>query len=511
MDLGRLFRNITSQWALLGSQLVISLLLTPFLVHRLGDEGYGIVALISGLVGYSGVLYFGLGAAIVKFVAEHHARDDQESLDETVSTIFGVYLAFGALCFVLALALAAPLPAIFHIPPQHANEARAMVVMMGVALLVQFPGSVYGGVVMGLQRFDVMNRYNFALLLARTVATVIGVALRPSVVVVGVITMVSFMVEQAMAYVFAQRLLPRLKVSLSLFRRTRLKTLFTFSAQSFLFTLSEKLINYTDEFVISQALGPASVTFYVIPLRLVDYARDGIDRATLVLLPGVSEAAARKQIDTLQHLWRAGTKVAMCFVMPVALVFFTWGHHVMSLWLSPLHADRGREPLVWLAAAFIAQVSGRALARPIFEGLGELTIPARLTIVEGVLNLVMSLVLVRTWGIGGVAFATFVPALINSALVLPYFVCRRIGVSFVEHLTNVFVRTLPPLVPAYGVLWLAERAGLHRNLVTLGLTCFVVLLVYVAGAVFVTFTAYERKVVKARFARRSMPPPAEAA
>ncbi|MEZ4390746.1 MAG: oligosaccharide flippase family protein [Polyangiales bacterium] len=502
MDLGRLVRNITSQWALLASQLVISLLLTPFLVHRLGDEGYGIVALVSGLVGYSGVLYFGLGAAIVKFVAEHHAKDDQRSLDETVSTIFGVYLAFGVLCFVLALLIAGPMPELFNVPAQHANEARAMVVMMGVALLVQFPGSVYGGVVMGLQRFDVMNRYNFALLLARTVATVVAVSMRPTVLVVGIITMVSFMLEQALAYTFARRLLPQLRVSLTLFRRARLSVLFTFSAQSFLFTLSEKLINYTDEFVISQALGPASVTYYVIPLRLVDYARDGIDRATLVLLPGVSEAAARKEIHVLQTLWRTGTKVAMCFVMPVALVFFVWGHHVLALWLGPSHADHGREPLMWLAAAFIAQIAGRALARPIFEGLGELTIPARLTIVEGALNLVMSVVLVRTWGIAGVAFATFVPAAINSALVLPYFVCRRIGVSIWEHLFNVFVRTLPPLIPAYGLLRLAERANLHLHLVTLGITCFAVLLVYVAGAVFASFSSAERAFVRARVARR---------
>lgn len=502
MDLGRLLRNITSQWALLGSQLIISLLLTPFLVRSLGDEGYGIVALVSGLVGYSGVLYFGLGAAIVKFVAEHHAKDDQQSLNETVSTIFGVYLAFGVLCALLALAIAGPMPSLFNVPAHQANEARAMVMMMGLALLVQFPGSVYGGVVMGLQRFDVMNRYNFALLIARTIATVVAVSIRPTVLVVGVITMVSFIAEQALAYVFARQLLPELHVSLSLFRRERLTVLFTFSAQSFLFTLSEKLINYTDEFVISHALGPASVTYYVIPLRLVDYARDGIDRATLVLLPGVSEAAARKQIEVLQTLWRAGSKVAMCFVMPVALVFFVWGHHVLSLWLTPGHADRGRESLFWLSAAFIAQVAGRALARPIFEGLGELTIPARLTIVEGALNLVMSVVLVRTWGIAGVAFATFVPAVINSALVLPYFVCRRIQVSFWEHLGNVFVRTLPPLIPAYLLLRVAERGGLHAHLATLGLTCLGVLVVYVAGAVFVTFSSQERAFVRARFARR---------
>jgi O-antigen/teichoic acid export membrane protein len=108
MDLRRVIRNISSQWIALGAQLLISVLMTPFMVQRLGKAGYGIVALISGLVGYSGILYFGLGAAVVKFVAEHHAREDYDELNATCSTIFGVYLAFGALCVVVALALISP-------------------------------------------------------------------------------------------------------------------------------------------------------------------------------------------------------------------------------------------------------------------------------------------------------------------------------------------------------------------------------------------------------------------
>ncbi len=502
MDLRRIVRNISSQWLALGAQLLISVLMTPFLVRRLGDEGYGIITLVSGLVGYSGVLYFGLGAAIVKYVAEHHARDELEKLNDTVSTIFTVYLGFGVVCFAAALALAYPLPWIFRIPAQHVTEARVMLVMMGVALLVQFPGSVYGGVVMGLERFDVLNGYNFVLLLARTAAVVIAVRHHPSVVSVGAITMVSFVIEQCLAYASARRLLPGLAISPRRFDRARLRTLFTFSSQSFLFTLSEKLINYTDEMVISQARGPGAVTYYVIPLRLVDYAREALDKAALVLMPGVSAAAARGEVTRLAQLWRLGNKAVMCLVAPVALVFVVWGEHVLALWLDARHGALGYPSLFWLALAFVVQVAGRGIARPIFEGLGELTIPARITVVEGVANLALSVVLVRTWGIEGVAFATFVPAAISGMLVMPYFVCRRLGVSFGHHLARTFLSTAPPLLPAYGVLWCATSLGFHQRLVTMAGTCLTVLVVYVLAALLVTFNREERQAIVGRFTRR---------
>src|SRR5207248_746977 len=96
--------------------------------------------------------------------------------------------------------------------------------------------------------------------------------------------------DQLVAYQIVRKLMPALRVSVRLFDRARLRRLFTFSTQSFLFTLSEKLINYTDGFVISGALGPQAVTWYVMPLRLCDYAREGVDKAALVLIPGVSAA-----------------------------------------------------------------------------------------------------------------------------------------------------------------------------------------------------------------------------
>ncbi len=503
MNLGRIVRNVSSQWLALFAQVGIALVMTPFLIHHLGDNGYGIITLVSGLVGYSGVLYLGLGAAIIKYVAEHHARGDQGQLNATVSTIFTVYLVVGAACLALALLVAIPLPMLFRIPMGQASAARAMMVMMGFALFAQFPGSVFSGVLMGLERFDAINAISLSLLLGRTIAIFALVRTHPSVVTVGAVTMASFLVEQAIAYIFARRAMPTLRCSLALFDPLRLRSLFSFSSKSFLFTLSERLINQTDQFVISQALGPAAVTAYAIPLRFVDYARDAIDKATLVLMPGVSAAAARGEYDRLRSLWRTGNKAMMMLVFPVALVLVAWGHELLALWIDERHATEGVLSLVFLALAFVAQVAGRGLARPILEGLAELTVAARVTVFEGVANLVLSVVLVRVgrWGIAGVALGTLIPATVTGIVVMPWIVCRRLGTSYLRHVVSTFGATAPPLVPSWGVLWLAHRYGMHRHVITAGATCLCVLVVYVACSVFLTLDADERAGILAQVRR----------
>ncbi len=509
MDLKRVARNISSQWIAHAVTAAVGILMPPFLLGRLGAEGYGIHNLIGDLGGYSSMLYFGLGAAILKFVAEHDARDSQAELNETVSTIFAVYLRLGGVCLLIAFALSYPLPWIFDVSPGLTAAARARLVMMGAAIFVEFVGSVYGGVLMGVQRFDVLNAVKLVMLLARNAAIVSLMLWRPSVIGVGVIALGATVIEQCLNVLYAHRVMPGLRVSLALYRKERLRSLFSFSAQSFLFTMSDRLINYSDNIVISQARGAAEGAVYAFPLRLVEFAREALDRATHVLMPGVSAAAARGEMGRVLNFWRTGNKLLMALALPVALVQVMWGRYVLELWLSGNSGGdavrvivEGFRCLQWLALAFVAQMAGRGLARPLFEGLGELRVPSRIAVLEGAANLVLSLSLVRVWGIEGVAFATFLPAYVTGAVVMPWYACSRLGVSYARHVYETFLRALPPLVPAWAVLVAAERLGLHQHLITLAATCAAVLVVYLAFALEITFDDEERAGILERALRR---------
>lgn len=508
MDLNKFARNVSSQWITHAVTATAGIVMPPLLEATLGREGYGVHNVVGDLGGYASFLYFGLGAAVLKYTAEHHARDELPALNETVSTIFSVYLRLGALCVLAAAAFAAPMPGVLHVSDNLAGEARARLVMLGVAIFAEFAGSVYGGVLMGMERFDVLSVVKLASLVVRNIAIALVVLLRPSVVGVGVVTLAVTVVEQVVTAMAAHRVLPGLRVSLALYRRERLQSLFSFSLQSFLFTMSERLINYTDNVVIAQARGAQASTPYAFPLRLVEFAREALERSTHVLMPGFSAAAARGELGRLRNFWRTGTKVLMALALPVALVQVLWGRHVLSLWLAGHDAAdkqslvaEGYPCLVWLALAFVMNIAGRGLARPLLEGLGELRVPARVVVLEALANLGLSIVLVRAWGIEGVAFATFLPATVTGLLVMPWHVCRRLELSFARHTVDTVLRPLVPLVPAWGVLVVAERLGLHQHLATLALTCAAVLVVYLVGAYAVVFDGDERAGLRERFRR----------
>ena len=74
---------------------VIGFLLMPFLVHHLGDRTYGYWALVGAILGYYGVLDFGVVTAVEWHVAKAIGEEDATAANRALSTSFFVFAALG--------------------------------------------------------------------------------------------------------------------------------------------------------------------------------------------------------------------------------------------------------------------------------------------------------------------------------------------------------------------------------------------------------------------------------
>src|ERR1700749_2564726 len=86
--------------------MLVSLVLPPFLVHRLSAAEYSAWVLILQMGAYVSLLDLGLQTAIGKFVAEHDAAGDRETNHYLVSPSFTI-LAAAALIAAAAIVVMA--------------------------------------------------------------------------------------------------------------------------------------------------------------------------------------------------------------------------------------------------------------------------------------------------------------------------------------------------------------------------------------------------------------------
>ena len=116
-----MLRNVGSNWVLTAITIAATYLLTPFVIHTLGQEAYGTWTLITAMTGYMNLLALGVPMACVRYLAQHVAEKDPRRINEVIGSCAGLYLLIGAAAVALGLALTAGLTAMFE-PPSQAVE-----------------------------------------------------------------------------------------------------------------------------------------------------------------------------------------------------------------------------------------------------------------------------------------------------------------------------------------------------------------------------------------------------
>src|SRR6516164_5380032 len=84
-------RNIGSSWFGLGVSLAVGFFLSPYILHRLGDDAFGLWILVFSFTGYYGLFDLGIRSSIVKYVAQYTAANDHEGLARVINTSLFTY------------------------------------------------------------------------------------------------------------------------------------------------------------------------------------------------------------------------------------------------------------------------------------------------------------------------------------------------------------------------------------------------------------------------------------
>src|SRR5206468_6977844 len=149
-----LLRNVGSNWVLTLVTIGATYVLTPFVIHVLGPEGYGTWTLITSMTGYIGLLALGVPMASVRYLAQHVAEGDRRKMNEAIGSCVGLYLMIGVAAAVIGAALLA-LFGIYEIPSSFQDTAHLAFGLMVLQVSAGFIGLLSGGIMFAHRAFVV--------------------------------------------------------------------------------------------------------------------------------------------------------------------------------------------------------------------------------------------------------------------------------------------------------------------------------------------------------------------
>jgi len=464
--------------------IVVGLALTPFLIHRLGLQTYGVWALaltIAFAGGYASLSELGIEAATVRYVAESHAERDLAALSRSVGTSLAVFCAVAAVLAPLAVALAHPLVLLLGVPIHERHDATVCFALVGAQLIFEIPARAFVAVLEGVQRYAVYQLVESGRGLLQAALYVLAILQGRGIVGLAGAFALSSLVSLVALCIAAHRAVPGLRASPLRASRAELARVLGFGSEVFSLRILSTVYRQMDRVIIGVALGTRPVGVYEIANK-VSLGVGGIGSLTAsAVVPAA--ASLRRHGALMRDMFVRGSCYAMAVALPFEVAAFIFARPLLLSWIGPSAAPA--VGAVRLFCAYGMLQSTNNVASTMIFGVGQIRLPLAVGALATLLNLGLSIALVRPLGFSGVIVGT----LIANGLawpVLVWYYLRVFDCPLGEWWRRLIAPNLPGLALQVAVsLPLYAAVGAHSRSLILTL-CMVAASVAVSLAAFVS-------------------------
>ena len=427
---------------------LVAILLPPFLTRWMSPDAFGAWSLVLQLSAFVGYLDFGIQTAIGRFVAHAGETGDMGYRDRMVSTSMLVLVSAGIFGVLGSVGLAVFMPHLFHsMPAQLLSDSRWAVVLVGTSLAVGLPFSVFNGIFVGLQRYEIP-------------AMVIGISRLINAAVLILIvkrggnltTMAAGMagvnlVSYGLQYVLYRCFGSRVQFSRRTVSRKACRELFDYSFSLSVWSFATLLVTGLDIALVG-VFDFRSVAYYTAAATLITFILGLQNAIFTAMIPAAAVLEARNDTVGLGRILLSTTRYGMFLLLASGVPLLIATRPILSLWVGSDYANHAGMILKVLVAANIIRLSAVPYAM-LLIGTGQQRLVTVSPLIEGFSNLAVSVAAGLVFGAIGVATGTLVGSAIgilcNFVLNLPR--STRITVSRVTYFKEGYLRPLVCVFP----------------------------------------------------------------
>lgn len=436
-------RNIFSNLGGYAVVTVVAFFLSPFMVHKLGDTGYGLWTLIVSLSGYFNLMDIGIRNAVGRFVARYITLDDPQGVNTSVNSAFCFLSIVGTLGLLITVVLSFYFNRFFDVPLEYQAITKYLILLVGGTICIGLPLSCFESVLFAFERYDLINMVDVfatmlrALLIITALNTGFGI-LSLAFITLGV-SVLDYLIRARIAF----RLYPALKLRFQFGGRKFFKEIFSYSGYVFILAISAKVIFYTDSLVIGKFLTLGAITYYVIASKLIRYGGDLISAVVRVFFPIAAKLDAKNDFHQLRTLLTKGTKFVSLLSLPLCVLSITLGGQLIGLWMGREYVAISWPILIVLTLPPLFAMPQR-ISGVIIMGMAKHKYLANLSIIEAAANLILSIILVKKIGLIGVAWGTAIPAVLKHLFFVPFYTCGLLQMRLSTYLKEALL--MPVLI-----------------------------------------------------------------
>jgi O-antigen/teichoic acid export membrane protein len=393
----------------------LALVTTPYIVSKLGNDAYGILALVTSVLGFFAFLDLGITNASVRYISEAYAKNDIQEISKIIGSSLAVFLTIGAAGGILIAIMTSTLvQKLLKIPAEYVSDSTFAFYVASCGFILNMVVGVFASIPKAVQRYYITTKVNMLIGTSLTLSIVLTVYLGYGLKQVVILNFLSSLLSLAVYIFITKRYLTGVSIGIH-FDPATFQKLFRFGMYTLLVIISSAIVLQLDRLLIGTYLGSAYVAFYVVPASIAAGIYNVVANLTGVIFPLCSHLYATGEHDKLRELYMKASKYAVIIVISLATPIIILSTQIMNHWMGLQYSLKSSSVLAILAVSAIF-TSLTAIPSYILFGIGMPGTNAKFAMLSATMNICLCLVLIPWLGLSGAAFAN----LANFVIVILY-------------------------------------------------------------------------------------------
>ena len=404
-------KNIAASFVIKGLSLLISLLLVPLTLNYLNPTKYGIWITLYSIVSWFSFFDIGLGNGLRNKLAESIAKGEKNQAKIYVSTTYAILsiITFGLFIIFIIVNYLIDWSVILNAPAELKTELSYLALIVFGFFCLKFVLQLIGTIVTADQKPALNNLFNFlSNLISLFIIFILTKTSSGSLIYLGTAITASpviifFAASLILYHSGYKEYIPAIR-SIN-FRYA--KNLMGLGFKFFVIQLAAVILFTTDNIIISQLFNPSEVTPYNISYKYFSIVTTFF---MIILSPfwsAYTDAYAKKDFIWIKNIIKSSLKIwyIILFIIVIMLALSNW---IYEFWIG--NVIQISFSLSLTMAVYIIAYTFNAIFVVFINGTGKLQLQLYSSIASIILNIPLSIILAKTFGIGtpGVMMATII-------------------------------------------------------------------------------------------------------
>lgn len=470
--------------------ILAGLLYTPWMIRTIGKSDYSLFTLAHSLITMF-LVDFGLSSATGRFVSVYRAKGEEHKINQFLGAVYKLYILVDFVIMIILTVIFFRISSIYvKLSPEEIYRLKIVFVISAAYSLISFPFVTLNGILTAYEKFIYIKLgdliYRFLIVGLMVIALLNGFGLY-ALVIVNAVAGLSVIAYKL--YIIKRQ--TNIKVDFRYRDKSLVKQIFGFSVWVTISVFAQRLIFNITPSILGIVASSGAIAVFGIVITIEGYVYMLTSAIGGMFMPKVSrmdieEDSNKKVTDLLIKVGRFQYGLTGLVISG----FFVIGYSFIKLWMGDDYLDAYTGILLVLIPGVF--FNSLEIANTTLIVRNKVKLQSIITVIVGVVNVALSFVLSRFYGVIGASASIFVAYMIRVALYV-YIDWKALHLDMKRFIKDCYLKMLPPILITC-LLGYAINSVVNTNswvmLMAVGLA---VCIIYILSVAFISLNKNERK------------------